>query len=1378
VRQGLKRDLAVVLALFAISIAFFWPVTLGGKTLLPADNVFVWEPWASHAAEAGIDVPHNALLSDLYLQNYAWKGFALEAIQARQIPLWNPHILAGVPFLAAGQHSALYPLGLVFYILPVHAAYGWFAMLHMALAGIFAYALARTLGVRRAGSAIGGATFMLCGFMFISHVFPMIVAAAVWLPLIMVFIERVVRRAEAGDARTLAYIPDLTLGALAFGMMFLAGHPEMYYYVALSSGAFAAWRLAGLAYRRRSWRGTLGVAGGLASMALVGLALGAAQWVPLFDLVRDNFREGGATLREVLGWAYPRRRLIALLIPDFFGNPSHHAYFDLFSWRQVPATINALGQPINTIDWGIKNYVEGAAYLGTLPTLLAALGVLRGKGKHIAFFIALAAVSLLFAFGAPLYALVYYLPGLSQVHSPFRWIYPYSLCMAMLAAMGTDALLSRARATGRWAVLRETLAARAVPWAALAGGSAVLLGLGTSLLAKERAAALAERALHRLALAPNAFSDGRMFYSYQFRNLLIFGTALALGGLLLVLWPRLRRPGLWAALALLLVAGELYVIGTGFFPRTDSALAGYPLPCVEFLRGDADGPFRVTAYVGDGEKTFNANAGWMYGLEDIRGYDSIIPRQYVEYMELIQPQTELMYNRIAPIYEAYAGALDSPLLDMLNVRYVLADRARPIRRDSYTLVYDGEILIYRNENALPRAFLVSEALVLPGEDAAAVDTRRQALLGTDLRRVVILEESPERDAVPANTPANAGAASATIVEYTPNQVVVAVRTAEPAYLVLGDSYYEGWLAYSSPLEPPANGEPEPEEQSLRLYRANGNFRAVQVPAGEHLVRFRYSPDPVKFGFYISFLGGMVLALAMGLWGWRRFYREAAAGHAAQVVTKNTLAPITLSLVNKGIDMAFAMLMLRILGPVDAGQFALAVVVIGWFDILTNFGLNTLLTREVAKTPTDANRYLSNTAALRLVLWLVSIPLLTGFFLTRSITKPLEPATILAISLFAVGLLPSNMSASLSAVFNAYERMEIPASVTTMTTLLKVTLGTVALILGTGFVGLAGVSIVVNLVTMAVLYTLARSMLFRPRLDIDWGFQRRMFRISYPLMINLLLATLFFKVAMLLLEWLVPDPRVLGWYGAAYKYVDAVQVIPAYFTMALFPLMSRYAETGRDSLLRAYHLAVKLLIVVAIPAAWIGWGLAHEMITILGGAQYLPEGAAILQVMIWYMPIGFINSVTQYVLIALDQQRFLTRAFAIGLAFNVITNLILINRFGFMASAYVAVASELALLIPFYIGVRRHLAKMPWLNLVWKQFVSAAPMGLMFALFPRRYLPVALVLGLALYAAGLVLLRLLDTHESDALRRVLPTDRLRNRVLRLLGRPVDAPLSSG
>jgi O-antigen/teichoic acid export membrane protein len=271
------------------------------------------------------------------------------------------------------------------------------------------------------------------------------------------------------------------------------------------------------------------------------------------------------------------------------------------------------------------------------------------------------------------------------------------------------------------------------------------------------------------------------------------------------------------------------------------------------------------------------------------------------------------------------------------------------------------------------------------------------------------------------------------------------------------------------------------------------------------------------------------------------------------------------------------------------------------------------------------------------------------------------------------------------------------------------------------------------------------------------------------MINNLLATLFFKVAVLLLEWTLKDPRIIGWYSTAYKYIDAVGIIPAYFTIAIFPMMSRYAATAKGSLLRAYRLAIKLLLIIAAPCALLGCALSRELIMVLGGAEYLPQAALILQVMIWYMPFGFINSVTQYVLIALGQQRFLTRAFAIGLAFSVVANLVAINRFGYMASAYIAILAEIVLFVPFYIGIRRHLAHMPWLRLAGKQALSILPMAGLFLFLPHQWLAVSAIGGMILYVVGLAVLRVFDSEEQEVMGRVLPVERLWGRMRTALSR---------
>jgi O-antigen/teichoic acid export membrane protein len=111
---------------------------------------------------------------------------------------------------------------------------------------------------------------------------------------------------------------------------------------------------------------------------------------------------------------------------------------------------------------------------------------------------------------------------------------------------------------------------------------------------------------------------------------------------------------------------------------------------------------------------------------------------------------------------------------------------------------------------------------------------------------------------------------------------------------------------------------------------------------------------------------------------------------------------------------------------------------------------------------------------------------------------------------------------------------------------------------------------------------------------------------------------------------------------------------------------------------------------------------------------------------------------------------------------VAANVLLITQIGFIASAYVAIASELALLIPFYVGIRRHLAPIPWARVAWKPLACALPMALLFWLLPGRASLLALPLGLALYLVGLVVLQVFDAEERAVVARVVPLGRLRGR----------------
>ncbi|NOZ71604.1 MAG: oligosaccharide flippase family protein, partial [Chloroflexi bacterium] len=1309
----LRRDAWALLLLFLLPLLWFGPVILGDKTLIPADNIYQYEPWLHYAAEKGVETPHNALLSDLVLENYPWKLLIREGLSERQLPLWNPYLFTGLPFLAAGQHSALFPLSIVYYVLPLSTAFGVFTWLILALAGMSMYVFARVLRVGRAGSLFAGIAYMFSGFFVGSVVFPMMIAGAAWLPLELALIEIVVRKQEEKGNAPFVPVAYIVAGAAVLGMQVLAGHVEITYYFLLVSAMYSLWRLFGVWRRLGAWRPLLRIAGWLLFMTATGLLLGAVQLIPLYELVSHNFREGSASYSQVVNWAWPSRHILTFAIPDIFGNPSHHTIRDWWTGEQYEVWLNAFGQETRTVFWGVKNYVEGANYLGILTLIFAIAaffdvgGRLRGDtvrqpsdqpgwtrpptGRfYVVGFALLALLSLAFAFGTPLYALLFYgLPGYRQLHSAFRWVFPYTLSMALLAGFGFERLqlaienvhLERLGGARRLRHLTFPDSARIAGWFLTLSGSLVLAIL---LLSKVWAApfvALSQRIVDSSDLAQAAFANGALFWSYEAGRFLQFGFMVMAAGVVLLLalssfgQRRIIGPAspqaeveatkdaaftwsvglrVWQAAGLLLLFLDLWLIGHDFNPRADADLLDFRPPAITWLQEQQtpDQPWRLTTWQDpDEQKTLNANLGMLADLQDVRGYDSIIPRQYAEYMSQIQTQGDLLYNRIAPIYVPNTPALHDPLFHLLGVRYVVT--TQEIAAEQYRLVYDGEVRIYENLQAMPRAWLAPQAVVAPMNATFWQVVRQQ-----DARQTVVLDESIE---IPQ--PRYGERREVRIRSYDLNDVVIEVNTDAPGWLVLADAYFPGWRAYISSLPEPASGE-RIQESEATIYRAYGNFRAVYLPeAGWQQVRFHYTPITFKLGLYASFISGMLLLLLIGWWAWGRFYRE-EEGEGADVrrVAKNSLVPMAMSLVNKFIDYAFALLRLRILAPGGEGAYTFAVQTYGLFEILVRFGLGTLLTREVAKKRDEqnANQFLGNVLALRTALWLIALPILVVYTWLYWRSGSISVETVWAIAIFAFALYFANLSDAFSAVFNAYEQMEYPAGLASFVALAKVALGAFVLLVGWGFVGLAAVSLIMNAVQSLWLFMLLRRHILQPIIRLDFSLQRWMLSESGPLMLNHLLATIFWRIDILILTPWVGVFGV-GLYAAAYKYIDGLNVIPAYFTLAVFPVMSRFAANEPDALKRTHWLALRLLTIMAIPISVFVFFMARPLILLLGGDEYVPGAVLPLKLLILSIPIGFMNSVTHYVLIAIGQQRFLTRAFVFGVIFNTIGNLIFIPR---------------------------------------------------------------------------------------------------------------------
>ena len=428
----------------------------------------------------------------------------------------------------------------------------------------------------------------------------------------------------------------------------------------------------------------------------------------------------------------------------------------------------------------------------------------------------------------------------------------------------------------------------------------------------------------------------------------------------------------------------------------------------------------------------------------------------------------------------------------------------------------------------------------------------------------------------------------------------------------------------------------------------------------------------------------------------------APSEATRRVARNIASPFAAQLLVRAITTASYILMVRLLGGPgqsdELSQYIIAGVILSYANTIADWGLGTWLTRELAAHRGDgesthgARTRFAETLAVRLALAGAAMLLLAAFSLLapRFRLLGLSPAGAVATLVLGLSLLPGAFSSAVTALYNAYERMALPAGVQVASALLNLVLGVVVLLLGWGAPGLAGAALLTTAGTAALFYRLLRRDFFAPALRWDGRAGRVMLRAAFPLMLNSLLITIFFRFDVLIIGQVrAADVQV---YETAYKVINVTQIIAPSVVLALFPAMARAALHDRAALVRQYRLAVKLLLVLALPLVVATVALATPLITIitLGKGGYLPYSAWALAILIGYLPFSLVNGVTTYVLIAVHRQGRLTWAIGGTALFNIAGNLLAVPAFGIYGAAVMTVLSELVLLVPFLVWARGEL----------------------------------------------------------------------------------------
>ncbi len=128
-----------------------------------------------------------------------------------------------------------------------------------------------------------------------------------------------------------------------------------------------------------------------------------------------------------------------------------------------------------------------------------------------------------------------------------------------------------------------------------------------------------------------------------------------------------------------------------------------------------------------------------------------------------------------------------------------------------------------------------------------------------------------------------------------------------------------------------------------------------------------------------------------------------------------------------------------------------------------------------------------------------------------------------------------------------------------------------------------------------------------------------------------------------------------------------------------------------------------------------------------------------------------NAVLFRSMLASDNERITLRVAGVNMLVSVALNVLLIPRWGAYGVAVASLFTTLIALLQNYYYAARHLFRLNWLHLIGKPILAAAPLGGMLIAFQEVPIALSLSIGIGLYCAAAVGLRIISANELDFVR---------------------------
>ena len=440
-------------------------------------------------------------------------------------------------------------------------------------------------------------------------------------------------------------------------------------------------------------------------------------------------------------------------------------------------------------------------------------------------------------------------------------------------------------------------------------------------------------------------------------------------------------------------------------------------------------------------------------------------------------------------------------------------------------------------------------------------------------------------------------------------------------------------------------------------------------------------------------------------------------------------------------MATAIILARYLGPEDYGKYSLVISFAFIFVVFSDFGLNDLIIRDVAKDHTSASQYFISSLIGKTILSCLSMVFLILFVHLMGYSEEIILYTIV----FSVSILFITLTNSISSIFKAVERMEFVLLIAIVSsTALLVSIITMVYFKESLF-KIIIFRVLALFLGLIIGYIILIKKFIKFEFSIDLPFIKRLLANAFPFLTNGIIHVLYLNTDIILLSKIKGGLHV-GWYtAAANDLFFGLFIIPAAISTITYPIFSRQYKDDIDRLGNSCNFTIKILIILGVPISVGTFILAPQIINSIFGSQY-ENSIAVLRIFAIAISFAFIRDPLGFGLAVIGKIKTLMWLNIFFLALNIILNLILIPIYAEIGAAIASVICIILSLPTTYYILKNKINNLRTIKNYFKPSIAALIMGFIVYTLNGFNLIAVIIIGAIVYLFTILILKTFESEE--------------------------------